>query len=205
MLAPDPKPLSGIALKITSVVAFTLMAALIKAAGRVPAGEIVFFRSFFAIFPIVIYLIYTGTFSTALKTSDPFDSRTGELKEGYVDGYSNQLDAYKLALEKPAKGEPKKVTWLGLITLTPRALTLTANGVRGLSAERECGDRLSVELRILPLACSRAREAAMLSQIAELLDHPPSDRDDCRYCQLRRTELSSVDPQEGLLSGLLSL
>jgi drug/metabolite transporter (DMT)-like permease len=80
MLAPDPKPLNGIALKVSSVVAFTMMAALIKAAGKVPPGEIVFFRSFFAIFPIVFYLLFTGTFRTALKTNDPF----GHVWRGFI-------------------------------------------------------------------------------------------------------------------------
>ena len=80
MLAPDPKPLRGIALKVTSVIAFTMMAALIKAAGRVPAGEIVFFRSFFAIFPIVFYLLFTGTLLGAFKTQDPF----GHIWRGFI-------------------------------------------------------------------------------------------------------------------------
>jgi drug/metabolite transporter (DMT)-like permease len=80
MLAPDPKPLRGIALKVSSVIAFTMMAASIKAAGRVPPGEIVFFRSFFAIFPIIGYLFLTGTFKTALKTKDPF----GHIWRGFI-------------------------------------------------------------------------------------------------------------------------
>ena len=80
MFANDPKPLRGIALKVTSVIAFTMMAALIKAAGRVPPGEIVFFRSFFAIFPIIFYLVLTGTFATALKTQDPF----GHIWRGFI-------------------------------------------------------------------------------------------------------------------------
>jgi drug/metabolite transporter (DMT)-like permease len=80
MLASDPKPLRGIALKVGSVVAFTVMAALIKAAGRVPPGEIVFFRSFFAIFPIVAYLLFTGTLRSALKTNDPI----GHIWRGFI-------------------------------------------------------------------------------------------------------------------------
>ena len=80
MLSPDPKPLRGIALKVSSVIAFTVMAALIKAAGRVPAGEIVFFRSFFAILPIITYLLLTGTLTTALKTNDPF----GHIWRGFI-------------------------------------------------------------------------------------------------------------------------
>ncbi|TIU31808.1 MAG: EamA/RhaT family transporter, partial [Mesorhizobium sp.] len=42
--------LRGIALKIVSVAVFVGMQTCIKAAGDVPAGQIVFFRSFFAIF-----------------------------------------------------------------------------------------------------------------------------------------------------------
>jgi drug/metabolite transporter (DMT)-like permease len=80
MFALNPNPLRGIALKVSSVVAFTMMAALIKAAGRVPAGEIVFFRSFFAILPILGYLIVTNTLSTALKTKDPF----GHIWRGFI-------------------------------------------------------------------------------------------------------------------------
>ena len=52
-LYADKNPLNGILLKVVSVAAFVAMASLIKAAGRVPAGEIVFFRSAFAILPIL--------------------------------------------------------------------------------------------------------------------------------------------------------
>ncbi|MGL4405498.1 MAG: DMT family transporter [Notoacmeibacter sp.] len=80
MLASEPNPLRGIALKLCSVIAFTMMAALIKAAGRVPPGEIVFFRSFFAIFPILAYLMATGTLIGAFKASDPF----GHIWRGFI-------------------------------------------------------------------------------------------------------------------------
>ena len=72
MSVAEPDPLRGIALKIISVVAFTSMSALVKAAGRVPAGEIVFFRSFFAIFPIAAYLAWTGTLVSSFRTHDFF-------------------------------------------------------------------------------------------------------------------------------------
>lgn len=66
----SPNPVRGILLKIASVIAFMMMSALIKAAGRVPAGEITFFRSFFAIFPILIWLGWTGTLRNAFITHD---------------------------------------------------------------------------------------------------------------------------------------
>ncbi len=52
--------LTGILLKIVSVAVFVGMSTCIKAAGDVPAGQIVFFRSFFAIFPIMAFLAFAG-------------------------------------------------------------------------------------------------------------------------------------------------
>jgi drug/metabolite transporter (DMT)-like permease len=48
-------PLTGIAFKVASVAIFVAMSALIKAAGQLPAGQIVFFRSFFAMLPILVF------------------------------------------------------------------------------------------------------------------------------------------------------
>ena len=54
-------PMLGIALKCMSVVVFVGMQTAIKAGGEgIPAGEIVFFRSFFALVPVVIYLAWLG-------------------------------------------------------------------------------------------------------------------------------------------------
>lgn len=65
-------PLRGIALKLASVVVFTIMAALIKAtADVVPPGEQVFFRSFFAIPVILIWLARRGELSIGLRTANP--------------------------------------------------------------------------------------------------------------------------------------
>ena len=47
-------PMKGIFLKVASVVIFLCMSALIKAAGKeIPAGQITFLRSFFAMLPIL--------------------------------------------------------------------------------------------------------------------------------------------------------
>lgn len=66
-------PLVGIGLKIASVAIFVGMSSFIKATGQIPAGQIVFFRSFFAIFPIVAFLAYQRELRTALHTSRPFN------------------------------------------------------------------------------------------------------------------------------------
>lgn len=65
-------PLRGIGLKVASVSVFVAMFALVKAAGQVPAGQIVFFRSFFAILPILIMLSWQQELRTALHTRHPF-------------------------------------------------------------------------------------------------------------------------------------
>uniref|UniRef100_A0A2A4Z2E1 EamA family transporter n=1 Tax=OCS116 cluster bacterium TaxID=2030921 RepID=A0A2A4Z2E1_9PROT len=65
------QPMRGIAFKITSVTTFMVMASLIKASsGHVPAGEAVFFRSFFALPVIFVWLFYTHELSTGLKTKN---------------------------------------------------------------------------------------------------------------------------------------
>jgi drug/metabolite transporter (DMT)-like permease len=65
-------PMRGIGLKILSVVVFTMMAVCIKAAApHVPPGEAVFFRSFFAIPVILVWLIYTGNLRHGLDTLYP--------------------------------------------------------------------------------------------------------------------------------------
>ncbi|RWI30372.1 MULTISPECIES: DMT family transporter [unclassified Mesorhizobium] len=60
-------------LKIVSVAIFVAMSSCIKAAGTVPAGQIVFFRSFFAIFPIVVYLAFQGKLGTGFSTKRPLN------------------------------------------------------------------------------------------------------------------------------------
>jgi len=65
-------PLRGIGLKVLSVAVFTLMAVCIKsAAPRVPPGEAVFFRSFFAIPVIVSWLVWTHNLRHGLDTTNP--------------------------------------------------------------------------------------------------------------------------------------
>ena len=63
--------LTGIAYKIASVCVFVVMASLLKASQGVPAGQLVFFRSFFAILPVIIYLVWRGELAAGLKTERP--------------------------------------------------------------------------------------------------------------------------------------
>lgn len=72
--------MAGIGLKVASVAVFLSMASLIKAAEGVPPGQLVFFRSFFAILPIVVFLVARGEFVAGLRTQRPL----GHLWRGLV-------------------------------------------------------------------------------------------------------------------------
>ncbi|SLN21427.1 EamA-like transporter family protein [Roseivivax jejudonensis] len=88
MTEPDPRPvptggsaLTGISLKLVSVVMFVVMASLIKATSDVvPPGEAVFFRSFFAMPVIVVWLAARRQLRSGLKTSNPL----GHLWRGLI-------------------------------------------------------------------------------------------------------------------------
>ncbi len=78
---PSMRPLRGIALKLASVMVFIVMASLVKStAQHVPAGQAVFFRSFFAIPVIVAWLAWRKELSTGLKTGQPL----GHIWRGVV-------------------------------------------------------------------------------------------------------------------------
>ncbi|MDP3862888.1 MAG: DMT family transporter [Phaeovulum sp.] len=65
-------PLRGILLKLISVLVFIAMAALIKAtAAHVPPGEAVFFRSFFAIPVILVWLAWRRELRSGVRVASP--------------------------------------------------------------------------------------------------------------------------------------
>lgn len=65
-------PFKGIALKLASVILFVTMSALIKATSEdVPTGQAIFFRSFFALPVILLWLVLRNDLSTGLRTSNP--------------------------------------------------------------------------------------------------------------------------------------
>lgn len=79
--AAAPRPLRGIALKLASVLVFIVMAAMIKATeGRVPPGQVVFFRSFFAIPVIVAWLAMRHELHRGFHARDPL----AHLWRGFV-------------------------------------------------------------------------------------------------------------------------
>jgi drug/metabolite transporter (DMT)-like permease len=67
------RPGLAVALKVTAIFWFMILAALIKATSdEVPPGEAVFFRSFFAIPIILVWLALRGQLRNGLITRNPF-------------------------------------------------------------------------------------------------------------------------------------
>lgn len=96
---PEPQgPLRGIVLKCLSVLIFTLMYALIKTTSQgghgVPPGQQVFFRSFFAIPVILIWLAWRRELGVGLKTFRPM----GHFYRGIVGTGAMALGFWGLAL-----------------------------------------------------------------------------------------------------------
>jgi drug/metabolite transporter (DMT)-like permease len=62
----------GILLKLVSTVLFAVMSALIRYLGvRYPVGEVVFYRSAFAIVPVVVVYAWRGELAAAVRTERP--------------------------------------------------------------------------------------------------------------------------------------
>ncbi|GHC28126.1 DMT family transporter [Aidingimonas halophila] len=66
------RPLAGIALRLLSGILFTAMVVCVKAVSTVaPLGQTVFFRSVFALLPIVVFLAWRREFPAGLATRRP--------------------------------------------------------------------------------------------------------------------------------------
>jgi drug/metabolite transporter (DMT)-like permease len=64
-------PLLGISLKVVSALVFTLMSAGLKrVSADYPVGELVFFRSAFAIVPLVVWLSWRGDLINSIRTDN---------------------------------------------------------------------------------------------------------------------------------------
>lgn len=74
-------PIRGILLKVCAILLFSIMAAFIKAtANHVPPGQAVFFRSFFALLVILLWLAQRGDLATGLRVTNPL----GHFWRGFI-------------------------------------------------------------------------------------------------------------------------
>jgi drug/metabolite transporter (DMT)-like permease len=92
---PSPvreSPLRGISLKVLSVCCFVVMATMLKATQTIPAGEMVFFRSFFALLPVLAFLAWRRKLASAFRTDRPF----GHFLRGLIGVSSMSLGFFAL-------------------------------------------------------------------------------------------------------------
>ncbi len=85
-------PFRGIVLKVASVASFVLMATMLKATVTVPAGQMVFFRSFFAMLPVFAWLAWSGKLRYAFETQRPL----GHVLRGLIGVSSMMLGFFAL-------------------------------------------------------------------------------------------------------------
>lgn len=84
-------PLRGIAMKVCSIVLFVCMSSLIKLGGEgLATGQITFFRSFFAMFPIIGWLALSGRLNGSFRTANPI----GHFYRGFIGVSSMALGFY---------------------------------------------------------------------------------------------------------------
>jgi S-adenosylmethionine uptake transporter len=84
-------PVRGIAMKVCSIVLFVCMTALIKQGGQgLATGQNTFFRSAFAMVPILAWLIWRGELKGAFRTSNP----VGHFYRGFIGVISMSLGFY---------------------------------------------------------------------------------------------------------------
>lgn len=83
---PPQRPILGISLKILAALSFTIMSALVKyassggVAAQVPLGQLIFFRSFFALLPVMLWLAYARPLSAAFATKN----LKGHVRRGLI-------------------------------------------------------------------------------------------------------------------------
>jgi drug/metabolite transporter (DMT)-like permease len=66
------RPMTAIVLKVLSVMVFVAMSTLIKASGELPTGQIAFYRSLFAILPIMVVFAWRRQLLRSFQTRHPF-------------------------------------------------------------------------------------------------------------------------------------
>lgn len=84
-------PMRGIAMKVLSIALFISMQSMVKLAGPgIATGEVTFFRSFFALVPIMGWLAFRGQLAGSFKTENPM----GHFYRGFVGVSSMGLGFY---------------------------------------------------------------------------------------------------------------
>ena len=111
-----------------------------------------------------------------------FQARDSD-KSGF---YSPQLEAYAFGLENPAKGEPKKISSLGLLVWSPVKIRGNSSGNFGM--ELKCS---WYPMERNPEAL-QARLSEFIGVIAETVPESKAKCDQCSYVEKRATILNAI-------------
>lgn len=146
---------TGISLRIGATLFFTIMVLFIKfIANEIPTGQVVFFRSAFALIPLIIFLYWTSDFPAGLRTRRPMGhvyrcllgclamfASFASLKylpiaHATIIGYIAPLLAVLLA-RIILKEEVTHARWLGIVFGFAGMLVLVLPEITGVSADQE--------------------------------------------------------------------
>ena len=132
MNEPASHPLRGISLRVLSGLLFAGMAITVKlVSGAVPLGEIVFFRSVFAMIPLVIFLRLRGELPAGLRTTRPWGHM---LRSGF--GAAAMFTSFAAVARLPVAEatligylSPVLTAIFGVLLLGERATVFRAGGI----------------------------------------------------------------------------
>ena len=114
------------------------MQTCIKAAGTLPAGQIVFFRSFFAIFPIIVFLALKGKLGTAFATKRPLN----HIARGVVGVSAMGLKVLRNRPIKATQGDGFTILDDAEVSLVSKSQCKLPIRLRRLVVERQDGEAI---------------------------------------------------------------
>lgn len=181
-------PRKGIVLKILSALCATLMLACVKGLdGAIPTGQVVFFRSFLALFPLLLWLNYQGNVRASLKTKNILGhlirgfSGTGGMFFNYLAlVYISLADATALSYAAPLftvimaalllKEQVRLYRWIAVIIGFSGILIMLAGPLRHSVSTATAAASFGVIFALLAALCT----ATSLVQIRFLngIEHP---------------------------------
>lgn len=116
---------SGILWKVASILAFTLMLTFVKLLDeRVPVGQALFARNFFALIPVFVLIAFTGGLRSALRTKSP----VGHLCRA-VTGMT-AMGCWFAALQRLSFSEATAIVYAAPLMMVVLAATVLGERVR---------------------------------------------------------------------------
>src|SRR3972149_8220242 len=129
-----------------------------------------------------------GRFDVASRLDDGtysvIDFKITDPTEDKIQKFFPQLHAYKFALENPAFGAPKKVSTMGVVTVSPEEISFPGENVI-----------FKAKPQFFEIEEDMERFYAFILEVSKLLDGPvPKENPDCAWCQY---SLCFAKPPEG--------